>query len=261
MGKIISFDLDMTLIDHKQGFIIPQSAADTIHKLHKNNKIVIATGRDLSLDIGMDILNMIQPDAVIHMNGARVEMCGRNLFEKHLPKQKFNELIQVALSRKWCVGSNVNGIYYCTNPDVLRKREEDLLGRPIHNAQEHFELLHQDNIFTANAFENQYDIDRLALEFPEFYFAKYGAKYGCDIVAAGVSKAEGMKVLLKEWSADFTDVIAVGDSANDIDLLKIAGMGIAMGNATSDVKEVADYITTDISKEGIYHAFKYLNMI
>lgn len=261
MEKIISLDLDMTLIDHKQGFIIPQSAMDTIHKLRKNNKIVLATGRNLNINIGMDIINMIQPDAIIHMNGALVEIKGRYLFERPLLKHKFDELIQMAYERKWCIGSNINGIFYCTNPDVLRKREEEYFGRIIHNAQEHYELLQQEKIFSASLFEKYNHIDNLASEYPEFHFAKFGFEFGCDIVASGVSKAEGMKVLLKEWNADFKDVIAVGDSANDIEILKAAGIGIAMGNASSEVKKIADYITSDISNAGIYHAFKHLEMI
>ena len=55
------------------------------------------------------------------------------------------------------------------------------------------------------------------------------------------------------------EVMAVGDSENDMEMLREAGLGIAMGNASSEVKEVADEITLDNEHEGVAAAIgKYL---
>ena len=55
--------------------------------------------------------------------------------------------------------------------------------------------------------------------------------------------------------------IGIGDSLNDTELIKAAAVGIAMGNASKEIKELADYITTDVDKDGIYNAFKHFNII
>ena len=55
------------------------------------------------------------------------------------------------------------------------------------------------------------------------------------------------------------EVMAVGDSENDIEMLREAGLGIAMGNASDEVKEVADEITLDNEHEGVAAAIgKYI---
>ena len=54
------------------------------------------------------------------------------------------------------------------------------------------------------------------------------------------------------------EVIAFGDSDNDMDMLEFAGIGVAMGNAEVSVKAVADYITRDIDDDGFWNACRHL---
>ena len=49
-------------------------------------------------------------------------------------------------------------------------------------------------------------------------------------------------------------VVAFGDAGNDVDMLRLAGTGVAMGNADRECKDAADYVTDDISDEGIFNA-------
>ena len=55
--------------------------------------------------------------------------------------------------------------------------------------------------------------------------------------------------------------MAFGDGGNDIDMLKHAGIGVAMGNAGENIKEIADYITTSVDDDGITNALKHFNVI
>jgi len=55
--------------------------------------------------------------------------------------------------------------------------------------------------------------------------------------------------------------MAFGDGGNDIDMLKHAGIGIAMENARDDVKEIADFITTSVDDDGITNALKHYNVL
>ena len=48
-----------------------------------------------------------------------------------------------------------------------------------------------------------------------------------------------------------SDVIAFGDAGNDIDMIRFAGLGIAMGNASDDLKAVADFITATNEEDGV----------
>jgi hypothetical protein len=60
---------------------------------------------------------------------------------------------------------------------------------------------------------------------------------------------------------DIADTFAVGDSVNDLDMLRFAGHGIAMGNATAPTKAAAEYVTADIHDDGIYQAMQHYGLL
>lgn len=259
--KVVSFDLDMTLLDHQHGSRIPDSALETINRLRTQYKIVLATGRNMHYGIGESLLQLIRPDAIIHMNGARVEENNTYLASYPLPEDVIQRLVKEAQESGWCVGTHIEGKYCCTCPEQIRQREEEMFGRSNRELGSFTKILEQEQLFGMNAIENSKVIAEMQKVYPELSFKQYGAKYGCDIIRQGVSKAEGMKILLDKWGLTFENIIAVGDSTNDIELLTAAGIGIAMGNAEDKVKQIADYITEDIGEAGIQKAFQYLKMI
>ena len=55
--------------------------------------------------------------------------------------------------------------------------------------------------------------------------------------------------------------MAFGDGINDIEMLTYAALGVAMGNARAELKEIAQYVTTDIEDDGIYNALIHLGVI
>ena len=57
------------------------------------------------------------------------------------------------------------------------------------------------------------------------------------------------------------EIIAFGDGENDIGMLQLAGIGVAMGNAEEVVKQNADYITADIDDDGIEKALRHFGLI
>ena len=72
-----------------------------------------------------------------------------------------------------------------------------------------------------------------------------------NILAPEVSKGKALEVLASCLGVSLAEVAAVGDGTNDISLLSTAGMAIAMGNAHSELKAIADYITLDVDHSGL----------
>lgn len=68
---------------------------------------------------------------------------------------------------------------------------------------------------------------------------------------AGVSKAEGLAKLCDHLGITLDEVVAVGDAPNDTQALRVAGLAVAMGNATPDIKELADAVVADNDHDGI----------
>jgi len=71
----------------------------------------------------------------------------------------------------------------------------------------------------------------------------FSSKIFMEVVKKGVSKGNIMELTAKKAGISLENVIAVGDSHNDISMIKKAGLGIAVANAEMEVKEIADYIT------------------
>ncbi len=77
-----------------------------------------------------------------------------------------------------------------------------------------------------------------------------------ELTAAGVSKASGLKMLCSSLHIPLSEVIAVGDSGNDIEMLQAAGLALAMENATDAVKAVSDVIVPDCDHDGCAFAIE-----
>ncbi len=72
-----------------------------------------------------------------------------------------------------------------------------------------------------------------------------------NVVATEVSKGKALAALASFLGIPLTEVMAIGDGANDISLLSSAGLAIAMGNAPEELKAVADYVTLDVDHNGV----------
>ena len=77
-----------------------------------------------------------------------------------------------------------------------------------------------------------------------------------NVVDPGVSKGKALAALASHLGISMTEVIAVGDGVNDIPLLSLAGLAVAMDNAPAEVRAVADYITLDVDHSGLAAAIK-----
>lgn len=75
-----------------------------------------------------------------------------------------------------------------------------------------------------------------------------------EILPKGISKGIGVQKVLKELNVEAQHVMAIGDAENDRDMLKLVGLGVAVGNATEALKEVADEIVKSNEEDGVAEA-------
>lgn len=89
--------------------------------------------------------------------------------------------------------------------------------------------------------------------------AMFTAPFYYEFTAKGIDKTEAIKTALKPFDIKQEEIIAFGDAQNDKTMVMYAGVGVAMGNATDELKAVADYITDDNNSDGIAKAlYKFL---
>ena len=84
--------------------------------------------------------------------------------------------------------------------------------------------------------------------------------YNGEISIKGITKGTGLQKITSYLNKAINDTIAIGDSLNDLDILKIAGLSICMGNGADECKKAADFVTKDISDDGLAYAFKYFKL-
>ena len=105
---------------------------------------------------------------------------------------------------------------------------------------------------------NREETSQYLKQFPDIQVVD-GGFANLEFNKAGISKATGVRFLSEYLGVSVNDVIAIGDSENDIEMLKIAGTGIAMGNAVEEAKAAADDITASNDEDGVAKAIeKYL---
>ncbi len=77
-----------------------------------------------------------------------------------------------------------------------------------------------------------------------------------NVLAPGISKGKALEVLASHFGISMNEIMAIGDGTNDISLFSSVGLAIAMGNASDEVKAVADHITLDVDHSGLAAAVK-----
>lgn len=82
-----------------------------------------------------------------------------------------------------------------------------------------------------------------------------------EISPAHKNKGESMIEVGSKMGIAREEICAFGDSGNDIEMMKLAGLGICVGNGTVECKQAADYVCPSVSDEGVYEALKYFGFI
>ena len=85
--------------------------------------------------------------------------------------------------------------------------------------------------------------------------------HAVDILPRSGGKVLGIGQFLRRLSLDWGEIMAFGDGENDVDMLRRAGVGVAMGNAEAAVKAAADYVTADVDQDGIYRALEHYGLL
>ena len=118
MKGIVSFDMDMTLLNHAD-YKIPDSAIKALDLLRKNYYIVIATGRDMDAKFSEGLADEVKPDAIIHLNGNKITIGSELIYEHCMKRELVEELLHFAEGKDYAIGMTVADV----GPEVSRPVE------------------------------------------------------------------------------------------------------------------------------------------
>lgn len=254
--KIIFFDVDGTITSYKDG-TIPESTKNAIKKLLNNGiKVVAATGRPLSM---CDELIEIGIDTFITANGGYVTHKETCIHKIVLPEETVRRFNKFALEQQ-------NALTYYSNTlhmnEVKKSKVQQALyetlglqGFPPVNSEAHLK-----EIYLLCLFADEIEIEAYKTHFPTVHFKRWHP-YIVNVLEEDVSKSIAIQKVLDYFGFTNEDAIAFGDGENDIDMLELVDLGIAMGNATENLKSVADFVTKDSHNDGIEWALTKYELI
>ena len=259
--KILASDYDNTLVPFGEGKP-RQKVVKAIKKLQAaGGRFVLSTGRAYPCINLKGQLGGIRFDYAITCNGACVvDREGRIVAEHPLTAEEMYALVDFCEDYNYPLQFNFRDACY---------------------AYCEYEYLHrgyrQMNSIGLDCVDGE-DQDRHLIDMPHAAFAAmppervadFAAKYGhlglhwmqvgaqnadglCyyDIVRGGMDKGVGLADLCEKMGLTLADAVAAGDSANDVAMLKAAGLGCCMANGTPDAKAAADRIIGDVREDGL----------
>jgi hypothetical protein len=256
MIKMVVTDIDGTIYTPEQG--ITDNVKNCIQNLVKNGVIVvIATGRTyLSAKVVADKIGIKCP-LICYQGGLTKSYEGEILEVKYLNEKIAREIIELARRRNIHLNVYVNDTLYVENDDKYIKDYIGDKGIDYFKVNSFDELdFSKLNKMLAIKYDSEFIealIDELKSKYPQIYVVK-SFKYFCEIANKEATKGNAIKFLAKKYGFSEKEVLAIGDQNNDIEMVETAGVGVAMGNGTEQIKKVANYITDSVENDGFVKA-------
>ena len=254
--KVLFFDVDGTLLDHDTG-VVPQSAVDALEKVRaKGIKTVLATGRSIE---ELEELSMLQIpfDAYLTLNGNVCLDENRNIFAGNEIIEEEMEILKGIFNAKKIplVFLGERGRYINFIDDVVIKTEEQAQASLPEINEYKGEKVYQCISFVDNGMKQ--NLEKLL----DHCIVTSWHDTGIDIISKTGGKEAGMQAFLDHYGFKRSQSMAFGDGLNDIPMIRFAGIGVSMGNGKQQLKDEADYVTTDIGDDGIKKALEHFGLI
>lgn len=258
MYKLLALDMDGTLLTTDKKVSKKNEAAIKAAEA-KGVKIVLASGRPLAgLTRYLEELDLLKgEDYVLSFNGGLVQ------------NTKNGEIV----SKVSLKGSDLKYIYHISKelninihafsardgliaPKISQYTEYEAKLNGIDFSIKDFNEVDDDeDIIKVMMIDPQEILDPAIEKLPNEVYEKYSvfksAPFFLEFTNKEVDKGLGLKKLGEYLGIKREEIIACGDAGNDLSMVKYAGLGVAMDNATQEVKEAANFITTSNDEDGI----------
>lgn len=259
--RLVASDLDGTLLDPSEQ-VSTRTAAAIGRATAAGVRVIAATGRQVPhLPEGLAASGVTH---AVGSNGAiGVELGGEILFEDLLAPSACADIVAFLTAELEGVRFSAvrdHGAWHAAEPgylDLIGEHElrfwtvapQDLttiVSEPTLKLTARHPVLSADDLLHV--------LERSGLD--GFHATTSGAPF-LEIAGSGVTKASGVARLCELLGIDAAEVLAAGDAKNDIELLRWAGMGVAMGNAVPETVAAADWVTATNAEDGLALAIEY----
>lgn len=250
--KAIFFDVDGTLISHRK-HAVPISTIDAIARLRKQGILTfVATGRH-PIELKKLLPDYLEFDAYLCLNGMYCFNRQEVISTKPIPKEDIKGLLKTLNLKPFpCTFITQDEMYMNYANDLVAEVQRDI-SSDVSNTKDISHVLQEDILQVIPYGLDDKEISTV-LEYMPHCKATSWHKRARDIIVREGGKDIGIQEILQYYNLDVSQIMAFGDGDNDVKMLEIAGIAVAMGNGNENVKAVADYVTDDIDQDGIANA-------
>ncbi|MEG1799311.1 MAG: Cof-type HAD-IIB family hydrolase [Synergistaceae bacterium] len=254
--KLIALDMDGTLLNSKSK-LTPRTKDVLQRAVRSGIKIMIATGR--MYPSALPIIREIGTEfPCVFYNGAVVRRpaSGEKLYELGIGKELTSEVMDFYIERNWYIQVyHEDNLYVVDENDPRAKFYESISGiSPIALGND-FRNFRTDSTKLLGIAGQGEDFAGMAQATKERFADRLytATSWGAfvEMVNPSVNKAKGIEIAAGSEGISKEDVMAVGDAANDKEMVEWAGVGVAMGNATDALKTSADEIAGTNDEDGV----------
>ena len=266
--RLIALDLDGTLLTTGKT-ISPADRAAVEAAIERGVLVVPVTGRPAQ-GVPQEVLDLPGVRYVVSSNGATIRdiVTGETLLETHLEAEAALEVLAASGHFTMIREAFRAGVGYLSKADydtlcaryegamlaylldtrqVLPGTVEDFLREDPRPIEELF--------FLTDSEETKLDLQNTLSALPGIGFADPFPP-DLEVMAGGIDKGEGLRFLLDRLGIAPAETMAVGDGGSDLPMLRMAGVGVAMGNSIDSVKDGADWVTGTCDENGVAAAIE-----
>ena len=260
MIKLIAIDMDGTLLNSKKELL--EETKQYFKNFHNKNTetlLVLCTGRPET-----GIRPYLKDLGYLEENHYIISQNGASIYESQTGKRVMDAFVDSTAIQKWIELGKKHGIsvmgagvdyYYSFDEDPTEWMEFDVklvsgkLKRiPTKESLniDFYKILLMGDEEQLNEFETF-----IPQEWRDEFYVVRSQKYLVEVLTKGVNKAFGLEKLAQKLNIQPSEIVAIGDAANDIEMLEYAGLAIAMGNGSEEVKAIADIVTDTNENNGV----------
>lgn len=263
MIKAVFFDIDGTLREFEESGIPAYTRTALKLAADAGLRLCIATGRHW-LEIEEEgLLADLVFDAYVTLNG---QLCyeregghapGRAVYRNPIPQDQVERLFQLLKEEPFpCLFMEEDRMYM----NYIDRRVEEVqqgIGTALPPVEDIRRALKYP-VYQIVPYAGAAGIERIVRGLPGCSHAVWHDGGAIDLLPAEGGKCRGIQEVIQRWGLAPEEIAAVGDGANDVSMLRFAGVGIAMGNGCAAAREAADYVTGHIREGGLVEAMEYL---